>query len=583
MSTLQLSSVHIAPINRTPAHGVPQQTREVPHRSGPGLRAIGHIWSSLGIRAREGSTNPSQPALNRKGDEMTRAQGKKRSELKAVSIMRDNGAGAIDPVVASPCRPVSSGGPENTALGEREEPVESDARELGAGSPFSEEMEHILPGAEPFMAAPPEISHEEKEVPEDLVVSDSQPTPGEREELALPGNRSGGELGEASSPKAVPGLGPSSKIIEATSARQVGGGSQLKLNKSVPPGAKRLSSERTTGAVRIDVSEQLFIRREDIDRSAASWAARLTESAVREAQKSPTAQKLLSTVPMNPVRVASRQRPAGEISSSGALSAGADRPENLPDSTRRFLKPLVGIDPATVSVYQGAAAAQITSANQADAVAVGEAVALTPDGAGESPRQLGVLAHELTHVARRRQPRFVPPIARDSGNRLMATQSAVTSDEEGLAQQVERAVRRAAKAREQTVASECGETCVLSPSAVTARRGDWRGLPAPWERLPAWMTVSPELSPVEHSPVKTGGMEPLGMAAETKTTTTAAPPQRAGQERRVDDDSPATLARPEEQPPEDARQAEPDLDAQARQVYAILKRRLAAERRREML
>jgi hypothetical protein len=443
-------------------------------------------------------------------------------------------------------------------------------------------MEHILPGAEPFIAAPPEISHEEKEVADDVVVSDSQPRPGEREQLALPGNRGGGELGKASSQKAVPGLRPSSKIIEAISAGQVGGGSQLKLNKSVPPGAKRPSSERTTGAVRIDVSEQLFIRREDIDRSAASWGARLAESAVREAQKSPTAQKL-STVPMNPVRVASRQRPAGEISSSGALSAGADRPENLPDSTRRFLKPLVGIDPATVPVYQGAAAAQITSANQADAVVVGEAVALKPDGVGESPRQLGVLAHELTHIARRRQPRFVPPIARDSGNRLMAMHSAVTSDEEGLAQQVERAVRRAAKAREQTVASERGETCVLSPSAGTARRGDWGGLPAPWERLPAWMTVSPELTPVEHRPVKTGGMEPLGMAAAESKTTTAAPPQRAGQERRVDDDSPAILARPEGQPPENAKEAELDLDAQARQVYAILKRRLAAERRREML
>jgi hypothetical protein len=56
--------------------------------------------------------------------------------------------------------------------------------------------------------------------------------------------------------------------------------------------------------------------------------------------------------------------------------------------------------------------------------------------------------------------------------------------------------------------------------------------------------------------------------------------QHAGDERTLDDNSSSEPARMHEAA-ESVKQVEPDLDAMAQQVYSILKRRLAAERRRE--
>jgi hypothetical protein len=72
----------------------------------------------------------------------------------------------------------------------------------------------------------------------------------------------------------------------------------------------------------------------------------------------------------------------------------------LSASARRFLEPIVGVDPATVNVYQ---APEGTAATRgADAVTVGNNILLAAGQAGESPEALGLLAHELTHVARER-------------------------------------------------------------------------------------------------------------------------------------------------------------------------------------
>src|SRR5205814_4871925 len=92
-------------------------------------------------------------------------------------------------------------------------------------------------------------------------------------------------------------------------------------------------------------------------------------------------------------------RPAADDSGSHpneALRVPYDAIEvAVPQSTRRFLEPLVGIDPASVNVYQAPHGAPATRG--ADAVTLGEDVVLAAGQAGSSPDALGLLAHELTH------------------------------------------------------------------------------------------------------------------------------------------------------------------------------------------
>jgi hypothetical protein len=81
----------------------------------------------------------------------------------------------------------------------------------------------------------------------------------------------------------------------------------------------------------------------------------------------------------------------------------------LSPSTRQFLEPIVGIDPASVHIHQAPHGASATQG--ADAVSVGNDVLLAAGQAGESPRALGLLAHELTHVAHERQAPGSPAAA----------------------------------------------------------------------------------------------------------------------------------------------------------------------------
>ena len=142
-------------------------------------------------------------------------------------------------------------------------------------------------------------------------------------------------------------------------------------------------------------------------------------------------------------------------------------------SARRFLEPIVGIDPASVSVFQ----APLNP--HADAITVGETVTIAPGQGGESPQALGLLAHELTHVAQ----------ARDASPTDPATY-------ETDAKNVEAHVIAAAQAA-------AGPFASTPPSPEQARpyvgaiaksmppvdsNDPWGGLPAPWEPLPGWFT-----------------------------------------------------------------------------------------------
>jgi hypothetical protein len=191
-----------------------------------------------------------------------------------------------------------------------------------------------------------------------------------------------------------------------------------------------------------------------------------------------------------------------------------------------------------------------------------------------------VLAHELTHLARQHDPQFVPPLARHTR----------ANSEEELAREVE--ARTIDLAEQHQAAAEADGTFWQRPTAeadgtfwqppsfvnsdqpldasaspdTSAEVGDpWAGLPAPWQPLPSWLV----------GPAPSSAAAPV--LAPAAGPTTPAMPQLAEIGRELPEivaaETPA-VDEPDETVPE------ADLDALARQVYAVLKQRLAAERRR---
>ncbi|MHB8645320.1 MAG: eCIS core domain-containing protein [Thermomicrobiales bacterium] len=266
-------------------------------------------------------------------------------------------------------------------------------------------------------------------------------------------------------------------------------------------------------------------------------------------------------------------------------------PVTIPDATRRFLQPLVGFDPRAVPIYRDTTTGHVTAGHNADALTDGNAIILSSSNvAMDRPETLGVLAHELTHIARRDHPRFVPPIARraahPSRDPLVIAERggerAASLTEESLAERVEERVIRAARIpllppthdvvslphpSEQTLPNR---DAPVQPTAARSVRTDtnWGDLPAPWEDVPNWMRHSPSESTNRDEMAGVGGQ----IGAEPPVV------QRAGTERSLSDGEEHNHAR--QSPRDDGSGNEPDLDALARQVYALLKDRLSVERRR---
>lgn len=324
-------------------------------------------------------------------------------------------------------------------------------------------------------------------------------------------------------------------------------------------------------------------------------------------------------------------RPSGESEARSGLDAhsddagiDADRAratdvEPVSMRAREALKPLVGFDPADARIHRGPAAARFVAAQRADAVTLGDDIFLAAGHASDEPQTLGLLAHELTHVARQHKPRHVPPVVEKSAVSESSAQAGSTEDpqqmspgsngflvsvdEEELAEQVERQVTRQAKESAQApgvfAPMSIARASALSNTRENIARSGWGGLPAPWEPLPDWLASStptdgfeqfagtpqtrpslPSLptgsgngqgethsnSPASAAGGKTGG----GQAAPTA--------QRAGLERSLHGDGTQTPR--QEAIPQQQSEPEPDLDKLARQVYAVLKRRLDVERRR---
>ncbi|GIW01876.1 MAG: hypothetical protein KatS3mg058_3279 [Roseiflexus sp.] len=282
--------------------------------------------------------------------------------------------------------------------------------------------------------------------------------------------------------------------------------------------------------------------------------------------------------------------PARSTALSSARFSAPSAP-SLSESNRRFLRAAVGVDPATVRVARGPEAARVAAAYRADAVTLGDDVALAPARGDETAEGLGLLAHELTHVARRRDSTAIPPIVRPPEQRpgLRPAPPGPSTDEEALARTVEAQMTQAARMRfappvmpAHTGAStappvQASEQVHPAPSSADApdapERARWGNLPAPWEPLPDWLAPPRPAVEAPPLPVVTVAPAPPALTApqqagapivRTAETTRALPAIR-----RAETTAPAQEASPA-----------PDLDELARQVYAVLKRRLAVERRR---
>ncbi len=278
----------------------------------------------------------------------------------------------------------------------------------------------------------------------------------------------------------------------------------------------------------------------------------------------------------------------------------------------QFLQPLVGIDVDSIPIYRDTTAGQVTDAYHADALTVGGRVEVAASHHEDTPETLGLLAHELTHVARQREPGFIPPIARTPSD-----QPSVTG-EEALAQRVEGRVRRTAQERidrmeslasESIQGSEALPTTGMNSTSMPRSPGgseSWGGLPAPWEPLPDWFTAQPPVAENgvpyvsnsahaghltggmpfantsggenQASPVGTPGRAYAGDAGDGFISTSDGPMQRAGVERGSDHEETRATA---QSAMDTLKVPEPDLDALAQQVYTRLKRRLGVEYRRE--
>lgn len=390
-----------------------------------------------------------------------------------------------------------------------------------------------------------------------------------------------GEKSPSSAPQQVstePTVVRSEQVISASSISAIEHPTRMALRGQGEQTTAALSSP-TTGA------QSPFRQKPTTERPASSDLDSRSTSAIRNAVDE-----------KEPMDEQAGLRQVAAIHASNLDEEGNAQREALPLSQRirRFLQPLVGIDPAAVPVYRDTRAERATDAFRADALTVGNQIELGAQHMEDTPQTLGVLAHELTHVARQREPRFVPPVARSTSVSAGhgAEEPFAPTDEEALAGLVEGRVRHLARQGQADMkarpANEPAEVEFGNSQSDARREKDpWGGLPAPWEPLPvSWLAAPTTLrrearsgaaeaaSPLTMPVMRPGGdMVGNGQAGGTQTGPTV---QRAGIERSMPEEQEDTSTA------HDAPKApEPDLDALARQVYAILKRRLGVEYRRE--
>ena len=438
-----------------------------------------------------------------------------------------------------------------------------------------------------------EIHQPEVEVsapqPQIVPVRAEEAEPPARAELVRPTHLHIIELQESAGPQALPAF---TKEAEARIDENSSGTGDLKervfpsaretfisKESSVSHDAREMPTpEETTSASRVAGEQQLsteLFAPGGTDRSPQSWLARLNRREQRTGRQE--------------VRPASPPEPRNTLASKsiGPLAQGQKirSAEPMSQNARAFLKPLLGIDPTAVPIYRDARAAEDTLLAQADALSNGEAIEIAPEYSAQTPETLALFAHELTHVVRQQNPRFIPPVALAE----LPASSWETRDEEALALHVERQTRQLARDAPVT-----GVTRAVQP-AIQQREPDmraltpgvarpiWGNLPAPWEPLPDWLTPTSFSQDASVSPgAELSAVAPLS-APDESSREGVSEVRRAGLERSIEQpDDGATSSTYASSSPELTRAPEPDLDALARQVYGLLKRRLSVEQRREL-
>ena len=171
-----------------------------------------------------------------------------------------------------------------------------------------------------------------------------------------------------------------------------------------------------------------------------------------------------------------RRQPCKRDQKRGGIISQGSVEVPLSASARRFLEPIVGIDPASVNVYQAPHGAAATRG--ADAVTVGNDVVLAAGQAGESPRALGLLAHELTHVAHERAAQAnaegMPPAPQPPGVAASSVPAAAPATAGAPAPRRTpkrpRRPRRRSKRRSQARQATTFKRAPLRPSGMSSRR-----------------------------------------------------------------------------------------------------------------
>ena len=318
---------------------------------------------------------------------------------------------------------------------------------------------------------------------------------------------------------------------------------------------------------------------------AATWAARLNRHV--NVQKAGVIEKASPSLPHSLPDSMPRSLP--DVAEPAARQFPADvlrgqRATPLRETTRRFLKPILGYDPVDVPVFRTPAAATVAAHYRAEAVTDGHSVVLSTTDSEATPRTLGLLAHELTHIAQQRvTTRFVPPAARSS--------AAHNSSAETDARTAEARTLTSAKAQMRGVGQpQVRIEPTLPPTTVDRQPPTreaqppnnalpaWNGLPAPWEQKPAWM-YQPASAPVPTAASMPPPPAPKPASRAAAPPAAAAPAAVQLAETTRSKPAQSVIGEPNAVP-EPPHAPEPDLDDLARQVYAMLKQRLATERRR---
>lgn len=429
-----------------------------------------------------------------------------------------------------------------------------------------------------------EETRQQEAAPQTIQESAADTTPSTRARLV---HSRIAELQESSTPQALPAF------IEDEKAQP--GENSFGANdpqERLFPSTQEISSPEEDSVLRASPEQEqpaaeLFAP-SGTDRSPQAWLARLN----RREQKTGRQE----TRPASSAE--SRKTQASKSAGPAMREQNIRHAEPVSQNARAFLRPLLGIDPAAVPIYRDEQAAEGTSLEQADALSNGEMIEIAPEHSAQTPETLALLAHELTHVARRQNPRFVPPVALAQP----PASSWETGDEEALALHVEGQALQLARgapamdtmsAAQPPLRREPG-TSILPPASA---RPIWGNLPAPWEPLPDWLASASSSHDVSAQPgadlsVASRGAE-LSAVTPLSTPAMFAPGEsrsegesevrRAGLERSIEEPGAgATNQADTPSAPEPARAPEPDLDALARQVYGLLKRRLSVEQRREL-